>query len=162
MITIADIQRKYIHGFQSALDSVSREKKYLIWTAAPPLAEVRAFVTGNIGSGNPQIVALDDGKVVGWCDIIRNTRATKLHCGLLGMGLLPEYRGKGIGTRLITEIMKQAAARGFHRVELEVFEENSAALALYRKVGFKEEGRKSHAVKIEGKYFNVVMMAIIL
>jgi RimJ/RimL family protein N-acetyltransferase len=117
---------------------------------------------GNIGSGNPQIVALDNGRVVGWCDIIRNTRAAKLHCGLLGMGLLPEYRGKGIGTRLLTEILKQAAARGLHRVELEVFEENSAAIALYNKAGFKKEGRKSHAVRIEGKYINVVMMAIIL
>jgi ribosomal protein S18 acetylase RimI-like enzyme len=162
MVTIADIQRKHIHGFRSVLDSVSREKKYLAWTAAPSRWETRTFVIRNIRHGNPQLVAMDDGVVVGWCDITRNTRPTKAHCGLLGMGLLPEHRGKGIGTRLMTEIMERAGARGLHRVELEVFEENSAAIALYRKFGFKEEGRKAHAVMIDGKYINALAMAILL
>lgn len=58
------------------------------------------------------------------------------------MGLLPEYRSKGIGTKLMGEILQRATACDFHRVELEVFEENAIAIALYRKVGFKEEGIK--------------------
>lgn len=40
------------------------------------------------------------------------------------------------------EILQRATACDFHRVELEVFEENAIAIALYRKVGFKEEGIK--------------------
>ena len=161
-ITIADTEQKHAFELRLVLNAVVRETKFLAWTESPSLSEMRALVMDNVSEGNPQIVALDDGKVIGWCDILKNTRPTMLHCGSLGMGLLPEYRSKGIGTKLVTAILQRAAECGLHRVELEVFEDNAIAIALYRKVGFKEEGIKVDAVKIEDKYFNLLSMAILL
>jgi len=144
------------------LDSVSREKKYLAWTSAPPLQSVKMFVLNSIARGNPQVVALDDGKVVGWCDITRHPRETTCHCGSLGMGLLPAYRGRGIGARLMDKALQSAKEKGLYRVELEVFEDNTPARVLYEKMGFKLEGRKIGAVKIDDRYVNTFIMAILL
>ncbi len=162
MITIVDLQPKHIRDFYRVLDSVSREKKYLAWTEAPPLRSVKSFVTNGILAGSSQVVALDDGKVVGWCDITPHPRPTTKHCGSLGMGVIPGYRRKGIGTRLIHSALRKAKAHGLYRVELEVFEKNEAAINLYKNIGFKEEGRKMGAAKIDDNYINAVMMALLL
>ena len=162
MITIEQIRRKHIRGFYAVLDSVSREKKYLAWTSAPSFRSVKEFVLNSIARGNPQVVALDDGRVVGWCDITRHPRDTTRHCGTLGMGLLPAYRGKGIGTRLLHAALQSAKERGLCRVELEVFEDNTAARTLYEKAGFALEGRKVAAVRIDERFITTFVMAILL
>lgn len=45
------------------------------------------------------------------------------------------------------------------RVELEVFASNTAAIALYEKLGFVVEGRKSRARKVDGAYDDDLIMA---
>jgi hypothetical protein len=57
-------------GFHAALDTVARERKYLLMMAAPPLTSTNAFVGDNIRKGIPQLVADDGGSIVGWCDIL--------------------------------------------------------------------------------------------
>jgi ribosomal protein S18 acetylase RimI-like enzyme len=162
MITIEDIQRKHIRSLHEVIDTVSREKKFLAWTEAPPFGLFKVFVTNGIVKRNPQVVSLDDGKVVGWCDITALPRPTTKHCGVLGMGVLPAYRHKGIGTRLLHAALKKAKAYGLYRVELEVFEDNLSAIELYKKVGFQVEGRKVGSVRIDDRYVNALMMALLL
>ena len=55
--------------------------------------------------------------------------------------MLPEYRGHGLGTRLMALAERNAAARGFDRTSLIVFEENAGALRLYRRLGYAEIAR---------------------
>ena len=49
------------------------------------------------------------------------------------MGILPKYRGKGLGHRLATDTIRAATDAGMERIELEVFASNERAIALYRK-----------------------------
>jgi RimJ/RimL family protein N-acetyltransferase len=144
------------------IDSVSREKRYLAWTEAPPFGVFKAFVANSMLKRTPQVIALDNGKVVGWCDITALPRPTTKHCGALGMGVLPAYRHKGIGTQLVHAALRKAKVYGLYRVELEVFEDNLSAIELYKKVGFKLEGRKIGAVRIDDKYINALIMALLL
>jgi ribosomal protein S18 acetylase RimI-like enzyme len=162
MIIIEDIQRKHIRNLHEVIDTVSREKKYLAWTEAPPLGIFKVFVINGIVKRNPHVVALENGKVIGWCDITALTRPTTKHCGVLGMGVLPAYRHAGVGTRLVHAALKKAKAYGLYRVELEVFEDNLPAIELYTKVGFKVEGRKIGAVRIGDRYVNAFVMALLL
>ena len=162
MITIEDTQRKHIRGLHEVIDAVSREKKYLAWTEAPPFGVFRVFVTNGLVKRCPQVVALDGGRVVGWCDITVLPRPTTKHCGVLGMGVLAAYRHKGVGTRLVHAALKRARTYGLYRVELEVFEDNLAAIELYKNVGFKAEGRKVAAVRIDDRYVNALMMALLV
>jgi len=75
------------------------------------------------------------------------------------MGVLPEYRGHGLGERLLRATMKDALDKGVERLELEVFASNWPAIGLYRKLGFEEEGRKRSARKIDGKSEDILLMA---
>ena len=160
--TIETIQERHIEGYHAAVDAVARERKYLGRTEAPSLQEARAFTTENIAKGNAHYVALVDGKVVGWCDIVPSKNPVFSHCGTLGMGITSRYRGMGIGLRLLTAALSKAKENGLEKVELEVFESNARAIALYRKVGFRVEGRKERSAKLDGVYLADVLMALFL
>ncbi|WP_312360549.1 GNAT family protein [Agrobacterium sp.] len=160
-IAIEPIRAEHVESFHRALDTVSRERKYLSFLEAPPLDSVRAFVLDMIENDHPQFVAIADGEVAGWCDIRRQSRATRAHCGTLGMGILPAYRDKGLGGRLMRPTLDAARQCGLHRVELSVHADNARAIALYEKIGFVHEGRGRDAVLIDGRYIDSLNMAII-
>lgn len=158
---ILPIAGEYIDSFHKALDTVARERKYLTLLEAPPLENARAFVLGMIAKGNPQFVALADGEVVGWCDISRHSFPSHAHAGNLGMGIIPAYRGRGIGRKLIETTLRAAFDAGIERVELSVHADNDRAIALYEKVGFVREGLARRSVRIDGCYKDTIHMAII-
>ncbi len=122
---------------------------------------MRAFVLNNIKQGYPQLVAVSAGQLVGWCDVVPKPRPIYVHVGVLGMGLLPEFRGQGLGDRLIRQTLAAARALGLNRVELSVRENNTGAIALYNRVGFEIEGLQRNATRVDGVYENVVLMAIL-
>ena len=62
---------------------------------------------------------------------------------ICGMALILEYRGKGIGTRLLALAEQHALAKGFKQMSLIVFEQNQAALALYQRHGYEELMREA-------------------
>ena len=79
----------------------------------------------------------------------------------LGMGLLPPWRGQGIGRRLIETAIAAAWRQGFQRIELTVNEGNERALRLYRSVGFVVEGRFRQAVRFGEAYLDLIWMALL-
>jgi RimJ/RimL family protein N-acetyltransferase len=79
----------------------------------------------------------------------------------LGVGLLPDFRGKGIGRKLMGQTIDAAFAFGLTRIELTVREENVNAIALYKSLGFEIEGLHRNAVRIEGQYENLYSMALL-
>ena len=158
---ILPIAEEHIECFREVLDVVARERRYLAFLEAPPAAEVAAFVRGNIHKGRPQFVALVDDRVVGWCDILPLDRPVKSHGGVLGLGILPEHRGRGIGTALIEAALVAAKASGLTRVELVVREGNGRAIALYERLGFAREGVKRKAVRVDGAYEDAICMALL-
>ena len=160
-VEIIPIGQDHIDGFHRALDFVARERRYLAFLEGPPIEMTRAFVLDHIKRGHPQYVAISADEVVGWCDVTPRERPIYAHGGVLGMGLLPQFRGQGIGTNLIQSTLAAARTNGFHRVELTVRENNTGAIKLYKKVGFEIEGLQRDAVCIDGVYENVISMAVL-
>ena len=158
---IVPISEVHIDGFWSAVDSVSRERKYLAFLEGPPIHTTREFVLGNINGNWPHVVALSDGEVIGWCDVSSLDRPIFSHIGSLGMGVLAPYRGQGVGTALISTAIQKARLKGLTRIELTVREHNTSAIALYKKFGFVTEGTHKNAVCIDGKYENHIFMALL-
>ena len=77
----------------------------------------------------------------------------------LGMWILPPWRGRG-GGRMLVEAALAARPRHVHKIELEVFPENEAALALYRSSGFEQEGlRRDHYRREDGSLRSTLLMA---
>jgi ribosomal protein S18 acetylase RimI-like enzyme len=56
---------------------------------------------------------------------------------ICGVALLPEYRGRGIGSGLMQMARQQARQHGYKQLSLVVFEENTAAVRLYRRLGYE-------------------------
>ena len=158
-VRIVPIDKRHVAGFREVLDAVARERRWLSMTEAPPLADVRRFVVGNLRSGAPQFVALDDGRVVGWCDVVPRPRETMRHTGVLGMGLAASHRGQGLGARLLATTLEAADAAGITRVELMVLVDNAVAAALYRRHGFETEGRCRRYLVIDGVERDAWLMA---
>lgn len=149
----------HLAGYHRCLDVGARERRYFGLVEAPPIESSKAFVSGILTGGGVHMVVIDrTDQVVGWCDIMRHTRAGFEHGGRIGMGLLPEVRGRGLGELLLIAVLDAAREKGMERAELEVFSSNTAALSLYRRVGFVEEGRKLDSRRLDGRSDDDVLM----
>ena len=160
-VRIEPMTLDHVEGYRRALDLVARERKYLTMLEAQPEPETLRFVKSNLENGNPMMVALAGGKVVGWCDVRREFFPSRAHRGTLGMGLLPEWRGRGLGQRLLEATLAQARRSGFKRIELDVYADNLPAIALYEKAGFVREGLLRDATLIDGVFRDAILMAIV-
>src|SRR5689334_15722533 len=118
MIEIVPIAPAYIDSFHRVLDLVARERRYLAMREASPIEEFRGFVQNIVSRGYPQFVALSMGEVVGWSDVLPKTWPIYAHSGVLGVALLPAFRGQGLGRRLIERALHAAREFGLTRVEL--------------------------------------------
>jgi ribosomal protein S18 acetylase RimI-like enzyme len=161
MIEIVPIAPDHIDSFHRTFDAIARERLYLATLEAPPLESFRSFVLDTISQGHARFAALADGEVVGWCDALPKPLPIHRHVGVLGMGLLPVFRGQGIGRRLLQRTLKAARAGGLSRVELTVREDNPNGIALYKRMGFVAEGVQRNAFKVDGKYHSLIMMALL-
>ena len=161
MPEILPITQEHIAGFLAALGSVARERAYLATLEQPSMAWAREFVSGNVAKGHAQFVAVEQGKVIGWCDIIPISRPGFGHGGSVGMGVLQEWRHQGLGRALLGACIRKAFGNGLTRIELEVYADNAAAIGLYRSLGFVEEGLKRRARFLDGRYQDVMIMALL-
>ena len=161
MVEIVPIGPEHIESFHRTLDVVARERRYLALLEAPGIEQFRPFVEDVIRQGHAQFAASSDGEVVGWCDVLPKRRPIYAHSGVLGMGLLPAFRGQGIGRRLLQRTLEAARANRLTRVELTVREDNPGAIALYQSMGFAAEGVQRNAFRIDGRYMNLIMMALL-
>ena len=159
-IAIRPITLEDVDGFNACVGVVARERQWIMITDAPPMESTRRFVEGAIRTGRPHVVALDADRVIGWCDIRPHALEGFRHCGELGMGLLPEYRGRGLGRLLVEDVLRRSWAFGLTRVELEVYASNLAAIRLYERTGFRREGLKRRARFLDGTWDDIVVMAI--
>lgn len=81
----------------------------------------------------------------------------------LGMAILDGYRGQGLGLRLLERGIEWAGEAGAHKLTLQVWPHNERAIALYRKVGFVEEGRlRRHYRRRTGECWDAVIMGLLL
>lgn len=158
---VVPIAIEHAASFHRCLDIVARERKYLAQVQALPLDRVEGFVRDSVANDAVQFVAVDADTVVGWADIFPAWAEAIAHCGSLGMGVLPEYRGQGLGRKLLEACITKAWDKGLTRIELEARADNQSAIALYEKLGFEHEALKRRAMRFDGQYFDSVQMALL-
>jgi ribosomal protein S18 acetylase RimI-like enzyme len=159
-VSIVPIALSHAESFHACLDAVAREKRFLAQTKAAPLERVTEFVQSSVSSNAAQLVALEANRVVGWADVFPSWADAISHCGQLGMGVVAEYRGQGIGRRLIDQCIAKAWQRGITRIELEVRTDNERAIHLYERVGFSRESTKRRAMRFDGIYYDAFQMVL--
>ncbi|KIC48396.1 GNAT family N-acetyltransferase [Tateyamaria sp. ANG-S1] len=147
---IVPIQMTHVPAFHSAVDAVAKEKKYLQSLKAPPLGSTRDFVRRNIERGLTHLVATEADAVVGWCDVLPHAAPVRSHVGIVGMGVVRAYRGRGLGRALLGRALRDARRHGFDKIELRVRASNRAACHLYQTMGFEIEGTLQDDIRIDG------------
>ncbi|KAG1727139.1 acyl-CoA N-acyltransferase [Suillus lakei] len=107
------------------------------------------------------IVLKETGEFMGQCSI-KVAEPVKNRDGWFGISMLPKFWGKGYGTEA-TRFTVDLAFRmlGVQRVSLDVLEGNEAAIAVYKKIGFKEEGRKRRANWVDGHWEDGLSMGVL-
>jgi RimJ/RimL family protein N-acetyltransferase len=105
------------------------------------------------------LVALVGGEIVGQLHVEQSS----FGFGEIGMMVVAEWRGRGVGAALVAAAIEWARARGLHKLTLSVFPHNDAAIALYRKFGFLEEGRRiRHMRRSNGELWDLIEMGLLL
>jgi putative acetyltransferase len=159
-VTITPIALAHAASFHACLDAVAREKRWLAQIEAPPLERIEGFVRDSVAADAVQFVALDGDQVIGWADIFPAWAHAVAHTGTLGMGLLPAWRGQGLGRALLLACIAKARAKGITRVSLQARADNTAAIRLYEAVGFRHEARLQGAMRFDGVYFDALQMSL--
>jgi ribosomal protein S18 acetylase RimI-like enzyme len=105
------------------------------------------------------IVAVAGGEVIGSIHV-----GTSGHgYGEIGMAIAREWRGRGVGSALMAAAIDWARERGLHKLSLGVFAHNAAGIALYRKYGFVEEGRRVKQYRRQsGELWDSIEMGLLL
>jgi lactoylglutathione lyase len=160
-LDVVPTEAGHLRALYDVIDSIARERKYLGFTKAPPWEQSRAFYRGLLDAGCPYFVALSGTRVVGWCDVSPVPGDTRSHIGVLGMGLLPEARQKGVGRRLMEAAIAKAWANGLTRIELTVRDDNLNAKALYESLGFQVEGLRKKGSMVGDEVHDVWAMALL-
>jgi ribosomal protein S18 acetylase RimI-like enzyme len=160
-VQIRSISEEDIKGFHACLDAVARERKYLGLLEAPTLENTRKWLEEGIKQDDIRLVASSGSQIIGWCDIAVKKREGFRHVGDLGMGVLKDFRGQGLGRALLQATLAAAKEQKLERVELEVYASNLLAIRLYEKNSFQTEGRKQRARKLDGNYDDIMIMALL-
>ena len=107
------------------------------------------------------LVACVDGEVVGNLGLEANpTRWRMRHVGRIGMAVRDDWQGKGVGTALMEAALDLADNwLSLTRIELTVYTDNVAGIALYEKFGFEIEGTHRRFAFRDGEYVDAYSMA---
>jgi len=125
--------------------------------------ELRQFLWATGGSGNnAMLVAEAAGALVGLATATGGAHPAKRGAVEIGIGVLEEHQGRGIGTDLMAALEAWARGAGIHRLQLPVVATNAPAIALYRKCGFTTEGVLRESVMLDGHPADQLMMAKLL
>ncbi|MBP0480923.1 GNAT family N-acetyltransferase [Sagittula salina] len=150
------------HGQPDPASLQAAERRSFAIDAKPPGAASVHVICNAVAVCDPQFVAVADGGLCGWVDILRGAPPLEAQTGTLAMGVLPEWRGQGVGRALLTHALDAARARGFHKVGLEVRSGNIAARKLCEAAGFAVEGVKREAVLMDAVFEDVMVMGLVL
>jgi len=105
------------------------------------------------------VVAEVDGKMVANSEVEKRSGPMN-HVGYLGIAIKDGYRGIGIGTKIMQTLIEESKKAGLKILVLDVFDLNETAKELYKKMGFREVGRIPKGVHKNGKYIDLVRMAL--
>jgi L-amino acid N-acyltransferase YncA len=128
-----------------------------IATEPPVDIDERAAQFARTAAGS--VVAVAGGHIVGMLHI----EASRHGFGEFGMLVDHDWRGRGVGSALVQAAISRARSQGLHKLCLEVFTHNTAAIALYRKSGFAEEGRRiGQYRRASGELWDSIVMGLAL
>ncbi|MFC0415071.1 GNAT family N-acetyltransferase [Cytobacillus solani] len=163
---IRNIRPNDSEKFVKLVKAVENESNFMLFEPGERMMEPgqqKRRIEAMEKEGNSTIIlAEDNNDLIGYLIAIGGSARRKRHSAYLVIGILKEYRGLGIGTKLFKNLEEWAHEHHIHRLELAVIANNEAGLGLYKKIGFVSEGIKKHSLLINDNYVDEYYMAKLL
>jgi putative acetyltransferase len=105
------------------------------------------------------LVATRGDEIVGRLSVARDPHPASAHVADLGLMVARAHRRRGIGLALMHAAEEWARRAGVRKLELHVLPHNEAALGLYRKLGYREEGLRLRHYRRGDSYLDAILMA---
>jgi ribosomal protein S18 acetylase RimI-like enzyme len=151
--------------YLSMLKKLDNETKYMMYEPderCTTIPEVQDYIKSMNSTNSLLLVAEENAEIIGFLSAERGFANRIKHSAYIVVGILGEYRGKKIGTKLFEELEKWAESNGIYRLELTVMTHNEGAIKLYKRMGFKVEGIKEKSLIVDEDFVNEYYMAKIL
>jgi RimJ/RimL family protein N-acetyltransferase len=163
---IREIEREDTERFVSLINQVESESEFLLFEAGERQVTVEQQekrIDMMEQEGNSTIfVAEENSELIGYLIAMGGQAKRNKHTAYLVIGILTEYRGQGVGSKLFQRLEEWATEQQLHRLELTVVTLNEAGIRLYKKMGFEIEGTKRNSLYIDGKFVNEYYMSKLL
>ncbi|HOK35469.1 MAG TPA: GNAT family N-acetyltransferase, partial [Candidatus Pacearchaeota archaeon] len=146
-----------VKEFQKYINSLVEEDAMISLSQKQTIEEKKMWLEEslqNIKEKRKVLLVAKDGNKVAGISEIKLRKGRENHIGMFGISVRKEYRGKGLGTKLMAEILKEAEKELKPRpkiIRLSVFSENTIAQNLYKKFGFREVARIPKQLEYKGK-----------
>jgi RimJ/RimL family protein N-acetyltransferase len=150
-------------GLKSALDSetslmlLERGERT---TTETEVAEQLEAIAGR--SNSVVFVAEIAGELIGYAEATGGDFRRNHHTAHVVIGVRKRYSGRGIGGHLLSELECWAQANSVRRLELTVMTSNERAIGLYRKLGYRVEGKREAALLVQDRLVDEFWMAKLL
>lgn len=150
-------------GLVGVIRSVAEEGTYIEAETVADVIDHEEVVLRHNETGSRMVfVATVEEDVVGWVHLDLPEAEKLRHTAVLTVGVLAEYRGKGIGDTLLARGVEWAGEHGFERLYNSVPASNERAIAFLEERGWETEAVRADHYKIDGEYVDEVMMARVL
>ena len=155
-VEIVDALPEHSKDIIKCMNAVMKEQVFLIGERYPYSSEMLADM---LRSGIfKAYVAIIYGRVVGVVMLKPGTTKKTSHVAYLSIVVLKNYRGAGVGKRLMKAAIQWARRNGIRKLSLEVFASNERAIEFYKSCGFVEEARLKKHYSINDEYVDSVFM----
>lgn len=159
---IRKIQMEDANNYLDMLLNLDHETKYMMFEPGERSTDInitKNVIEKSINGDNLILVATDEENIIGFLSVQKGEYRRIKHTGYIVVGIREKYRGKGIGSKLFSELDIWAVENKITRLELSVICSNSPAKHLYEKNGFEVEGIKKNSMIIDGEYVDEFYMA---
>jgi ribosomal protein S18 acetylase RimI-like enzyme len=147
-----------ISGVIGVIRQVTSQKRYVVAESVEQQLSGDSTMMGADLENQRFFVATVDDEVVGWCGLDVPEMDKLRHTAELTLGVLEEYRGMGIGERLLERGLGWADKKGLHKVYNSIPSVNDSAVRFLKDHGWETEAvRKDHYL-IDGDFVDEVMM----
>lgn len=159
---VRELKIEDLDGALSSFEQVASERIYLGTEEVNDRTRQRWLESwADDGKRNLFAVAESEGKIIGGIVLTSLFSPKSDHVRNLGMWVLKDHRGKGVGKALMKYAFSWARRRGdIKRITLEVYASNTSAVNMYTKNGFVFEGVFRNNAVIDGQYVDEIAMAL--
>ncbi len=106
-----------------------------------------------------RLVAVEDETVVGWVALSPvSSRACYGGVAEFSLYISAAHRGRGIGNRLMQELIQESEAQGIWTLQSSTFPENTTSVRLQKKWGFREIGYREKIAQLKGVWRNTILL----